>query len=115
MMFARVILIYFSSSSSFAFMILKRKSQLNCIQSAPFVIIFSGGLKPGLHVTSAFAFSFYLCRHVIENAKVKCKHHHLLLQNPFMTFDADTDITCKQALGGGGALRTHAPYRPKFL
>ena len=36
-------------------------------------------LKPDLHVTSAFAFSFDLCRHVLENANVKCKHHHLLL------------------------------------
>ena len=36
-------------------------------------------VKPGLHVTSAFAFLFYLWHHVLENANVKCKHHQLLL------------------------------------
>ena len=35
-------------------------------------------LQPGLHVTHACAFSFDLCRHVLENANVKCKHDHLL-------------------------------------
>ena len=36
-------------------------------------------VKPGLHVTSALAFSFDLCRHVLENTNDKCEHHHLLL------------------------------------
>ena len=59
---------------------------------------FSFQLKPGLHVMSAFAFSFDMCRHVLENANIKCKHHHLLLWNSFMTFDANAnvDVTCKQ-------------------
>ena len=62
---------------------------------------YTKSVKPGLHVTSAFAFSFDLCRHILENANVKCKHHHLLLWNPFMMFDtnadADADVTCKQS------------------
>ena len=57
-------------------------------------------LKPGLHVTFASAFSFDLFRHILENANVKCKHDHLLPQNPLLTFDAnaDADVTCKQGL-----------------
>ena len=57
-------------------------------------------LKAGLHVTSAFAISFDLCRAVLENTNVKCKHQHLLPQNPLLTFDANAkgDVTCKQGL-----------------
>ena len=60
----------------------------------------SVSIKAGLHVTSAFAFSFDLCRHILENANVKCKHNHLLLQNPLLMFDTNTnaDVTCKQGL-----------------
>ena len=53
-------------------------------------------LKAGLQVTSALAFSFDLCRYFLENANVKCKQNHLLPQNPFLTFDANAKVTCKQ-------------------
>ena len=49
-------------------------------------------------VTSAFAFVFNICRPVLENANVKCEHDHLLPQNPFLTFDANADVTCEQGL-----------------
>ena len=39
-----------------------------------------------------------LCRPVLVNANVKYKHHHLLPENPFLTFDvnASADVTGKQ-------------------
>ena len=50
--------------------------------------------------TSAFAFFFDLCRLILENAHVKCKYHHLLLKNPFLTIDenANADVACEQGL-----------------
>ena len=36
-----------------------------------------------------------------QNANVKCKHHHLLLRNPFLTFETsvNADVTCEQGFG----------------
>ena len=49
-----------------------------------------------LQVTSACAFSFDLCHHVLENANVKCKHNHLLPKNPFLSCVRDfRDTGCK--------------------
>ena len=76
-------------------------------------------IKVGLHVTSAFAFSFDICRHILENANVKCEHNHLLLQNPLLTFDANTnaDVTCKQGSSNTGNfwwLGWFRLFAPKF-
>ena len=55
-------------------------------------------MKPGLHVT--FVFSFNVCCPVLENTNVKCEHDQLLPWNPFLTFVANGDVTCKQGLNG---------------
>ena len=36
------------------------------------------------NVMSAFVFFFDLCRPILGNANVKCKHHHLLPQTLFL-------------------------------
>ena len=55
-------------------------------------------LKVHSHVMSMFAFFFDLCLPILEKANVKCKHHHLLRQTPFLNFDvnANADFTCEQ-------------------
>ena len=55
-------------------------------------------LKVHSHVTFALAFFFGLCRPVLQNAKIKCEHHHLLLLIPFLIFDANpnSDAKCEQ-------------------
>ena len=44
-----------------------------------------------------------LCRPVLVNANVKYKHHHLLPENPFLTFDvnARADVTGEEGFPPG--------------
>ena len=46
-------------------------------------------VKELLHVTSVFF-------RVLKNWNIKCEHHHLFPWNPFLKFDGNTDVTCKQ-------------------
>ena len=55
-------------------------------------------LKVHSYVTSAFVFFFDLCRPLLENANVKCEHHHLSPETPFLKFDTNADVTCEQGL-----------------
>ena len=53
-------------------------------------------LKELSHVTSAFAFPLIFDVTFLKNVHVKYEHNHLL--NPFLTFDADANVTCEQGL-----------------
>ena len=55
-----------------------------------------------------FDFFFDLYHPILENPNVKYEHHHLLPQNPFLKFDANTDVICEQGL-------IYALYSPFFL
>ena len=52
------------------------------------------------HVTSAFEFFFDLFSPILQNVNINREHHHLLLQNPFLNFDANSVVTCEQGLNG---------------
>ena len=65
-------------------------------QFSEMVPVLSQIVKARSHITPTLAFSFGLCCPVLENENVKCKHHHLLPCSPFVTFDANRDVTCEQ-------------------
>ena len=51
-------------------------------------------LKVHLHVSPVYFFDPF--HPGLENALVEYEHHHLLLQNPFLMFDENTEITWVQ-------------------
>ena len=48
-------------------------------------------VKVHSHATSAFAFFFDFNYPALENANVKCKHHHFMAYIPFLTSDAKAE------------------------
>ena len=46
-------------------------------------------MKVHAHVMSAFA--FLVCYQILENTNIKCKRHHLLPKNSFLTLDANAN------------------------
>ena len=60
-------------------------------------------------MTPTFVFFFDLCRPVLENANVRCEHHHLLPSNPFLMFtkNVKSHVTCEQSLTQKHTVRSY--------
>ena len=55
-------------------------------------LVLSFKIHSHLTSASAFAFSFDLCRPVLENANMMCEHHHLLPETKLVTFHANAEV-----------------------
>ena len=70
--------------------------------------VYSVAVQVSSHEMSAFAFLFGVCRSVVENAKMKYEHNHLLTKYPFLQFGAIAivDVSCQQGFNSAGTFRS---------